>query len=139
MFNRLDRLNRLRRASHLDAQMSKFATPSQKPATQKEFLNWCVYIFEEVGECKIQDAKILGDNYTFKGTTEVNMGRGVGKVEKPIEIGLGNKGLTFQWRVNVGTSSYEDKETYESPFQISQVPEAVLHKLLMLNLSGQRF
>lgn len=127
MFNRL---SRLRRASHLDAQMSKFATPSQKPATQKEFLNWCVYIFESVVDCKIQDAKILGDNYTFKGTLEENI-RGSGKVEKPIQIGLVNKGLTFQWRVTVGTSSYEGKETYDSPFHIAQVPEDVVNPLLM--------
>jgi len=134
MFNHLEsRLNRLRRTSHLDdAQISKFSS-MQQFGTQKEFLAFCVHKFESLTDTKIIDAKIVGDfAFTFKGTTEVNHGRALGKKEYPIEIGLKYKGLTFEWGVKVGDKGgYEGKETYNGPFSLSQVPTDVVTDLMM--------
>jgi hypothetical protein len=122
MFNRLDRLNRLRRASHLDAQMSKFASV-QKPGTEDQFIEWCVYVFEAVGKCKIQDAKIVGDDsFTFEG---------IDKKGLPFTAGLVYHGFNFQWTVTVGKSSYEGKETLRSPFGMAKIPLEMIRPIQM--------
>lgn len=135
MFTNLEsRLNRLRRASHLDdAQISKFAS-LEKPGTEKQFLAFCVAYFEAVGKCKIAEAKILPHaGFTFEGTVTVNLGRAAGKQEAPIEIGLlYDGGLTFEWGVSIsGKQRYEGKKTLKSPFDLWLVAQEIASPLMM--------
>jgi hypothetical protein len=123
MFNHLEsRLNRLRKASHLDAQISKFSSV-QKPGTEKQFAEWCVYVFEAVGKCKIEDFKMVGDDaFTFEGTDKKGL---------VFNAGLVYHGLTFEWTVNVGKSSYSDKQTLKSLFSMAQIPMEMVRPIQM--------